>query len=99
MGAHLARLTRSRVGPFSVQDAVSPEAAAHALRPPDALVADLPRVELGEAEAEAVRHGRPIASGPGAEGAAGRLALFASGRLLAVGERVGATIKPRVVLA
>jgi tRNA pseudouridine55 synthase len=98
-GAHLAALRRLRVGPFWVRDAVSPESAADALRPPDALVADLPRRELEAAEAEAVVHGRPIPAPPEGGGDDGaRFALFAAGRLLAIAERVGGVIKPRVVL-
>jgi tRNA pseudouridine55 synthase len=98
-GAHLAALTRTRVGPFRLEDAVAPAAVTpRALRAPAALVADLPRRELDEAERGLVLHGRPIASGPGT-GDEGRVALFSEGRLVAVAERVGDALKPRVVLA
>jgi tRNA pseudouridine55 synthase len=98
-GAHLAALTRTRVGPFRLEDAVAPaEVTPRAIRDPAALVADLPHRELDDAERGLVLHGRPIASGPGA-GDEGPVALFAAGRLVAVAERVGDALKPRVVLA
>ena len=43
-----------------------------------------------------VVHGRPL---PAGAGEAGRVALFADGRLVAVAERVGEQLKPRVVVA
>jgi len=94
-GAHLAALTRTRAGPFSLEDAVAPEDAAGALRPAETLAADLPRRELAPTETEGVLHGRPIGVRDEAEGA--RVALYA-GRLVAIGERAGSVIKPRVVL-
>lgn len=98
-GAHLAALTRSRVGPFRLAEAVAPEAVtAAALRDPAPLVAELPHRELAEAERAAVVHGRPIEAGPGL-GDAVRVALFAGGQLVAVAERAGGLLKPRVVVA
>jgi tRNA pseudouridine55 synthase len=98
-GAHLRALTRTRVGPFRLEDAVAPAAVTpSALRDPAALVADLPRRELDTTERGLVLHGRPIASGPGTEDEGG-VALFSEGRLVAVAERVGDALKPRVVLA
>src|SRR5207249_11047993 len=85
-GAHLAALTRTRVGPFPLADAVAPEAVTPAaLRDPAALVADLPRQELDEAGRAAVIHGRPVMAGKG-EG--GRVALFSNGEPVAVAECV-----------
>jgi tRNA pseudouridine55 synthase len=100
-GAHLAALTRTRVGPFRLEEAVAPAAVTPgAIRNPATLVADLPRRELDEAERVLVLHGRPIAAGPGTGGGdEGRVALFCEGRLVAVAERVGDALKPRVVLA
>jgi tRNA pseudouridine55 synthase len=101
-GAHLAALTRTRVGPFRLQDAVAPAAVTPgAMRDPAVLVADLPRRELDEIEGGLVVHGRSIAAGPGTgpkTGEKGRVALFSQGRLVAVAERVGDALKPRVVL-
>lgn len=98
-GAHLAVLTRTRVGPFGLEDAVAPgEVTPDAVLDPAALVADLPRRDLDAAERGLVEHGRPITTGPAA-GDGGRVALFSEGRLLAVAEPVGDALKPRVVLA
>jgi tRNA pseudouridine55 synthase len=101
-GGHLAALTRSEVGPYRLADALPPEQVTRsALRDPAELVRDLPRRELDRDEAAAVRHGRAIPgpAGAGGEEEAGRMALFADGRLVAVAERVGAVLKPRVVVA
>ena len=95
-GAHLAALVRTAVGPFRLADAVAPEALSPAdLRDPALLVADLPRRDLTPAERDAAVHGRAVpadaASGP-------RVALFAADGLVAVAERAGDALRPRVVL-
>jgi tRNA pseudouridine55 synthase len=96
-GAHLARLTRTRVGPYRLADAVSPEEVTPGrLRDPAELVGALPRRDLDAAGRDAVMHGRPVPAGP-EDG--GRVALFAAGALVAVAERVGELLKPRVVVA
>jgi tRNA pseudouridine55 synthase len=96
-GAHLAALTRTRVGPFRLQDAVAPDAVtARALRNPAELVRDLPRRDLDEAGRTAVIHGRPVPAGD--ETWVGNVALFWSEELVAVAERVGDVLKPRVVV-
>ena len=98
-GAHLAALTRSRVGPFRVEDAVGPAAVTpHVVRDPAVLVVDLPRRELDEEERGLVLHGRSVEAGRGT-GDGGRVALFFQGCLVAVAERVGDALKPRLVLA
>src|SRR5205807_2160850 len=76
-------------------------------------VADLPRRDLDEAGRAAVLHGRPVPrdSGLGARGsgfeadvpspesrAPSPVALFAAGQLVAVADRVGELLKPRVVV-
>ena len=97
-GAHLATLTRTRVGPFRLADAVAPDGVtAHALRDPAELVRDLPARELDDAGRAAVVHGRPVPVGDGAR-ETGNVALFWSGQLVAVAERVGEVLKPRVVV-
>ncbi len=68
---------------------------AAAIRDAATLVSDLARRDLAAAERDAVAHGRPVAAGAGEEG---RVALFADGALLAVAEREGDVLKPRVVL-
>ncbi len=95
-GGHLAVLRRTRVGPFALDQAVPADRiAAGDLREPDVLVADLPRRDLDAATRDAAVHGRAI---PDA-GEEPRVALFASGQLVAVAEREGCVLKPRVVLA
>jgi tRNA pseudouridine55 synthase len=98
-GAHLAALVRTAVGPFRLADAVAPEAVtAGDVRDPATLVAHLPRRDLDEAGRAAALHGRPLPAGDEA-GEAGNVALFAAGALVAVAERVGEVLKPRVVVA
>ena len=97
-GAHLATLRRTRVGAFRLADAVAPdEVTARALRDPAELVRDLPARDLDDAGRAAVVHGRPV---PVADGTreTGNVALFWSGQLVAVAERVGEVLKPRVVV-
>jgi tRNA pseudouridine55 synthase len=95
-GAHLAALTRTAVGPFLLADAKAPESVTAAdLRPAAVLVSDLPRRALAAGERDAVVHGRPLP----ASGEADRVALFAGEELVAVGERLGDVVKPRVVVA
>jgi len=97
-GAHLAALTRTRVGPFRLEEAIAPAAVtAGAVRDPAVLVADLARRDLDQVERGLVLHGRTIRSGPGT-GEEQRVALFSEGRLIAVAERVGDALKPRLVL-
>ena len=97
-GAHLATLTRTRVGPFRLADAVAPDGVtADALRDPAELVRDLPARELDDAGRAAVVHGRPVPVGDEAR-ESGNVALFWSGQLVAVAERVGEVLKPRVVV-
>ena len=101
-GAHLAALTRTAVGGFRLADAVAPERVTwDALRSPATLVSGLPRRELDDAERTAVLHGRPVAAhGEGeAEEAGEPVALFAGDDLVAVAERAGDVLKPRVVVA
>jgi tRNA pseudouridine55 synthase len=96
-GGHLAELTRTMVGPFALENAVTPQALTPAdLKDPAILVADLPHRVLDAAEREMIVHGRPIA---GAESDGGSIALMADGGLLGVGEAGGGLIKPRLVLA
>ncbi|HUL03061.1 MAG TPA: tRNA pseudouridine(55) synthase TruB [Gemmatimonadales bacterium] len=97
-GGHLAALTRTAVGPFRLADAVPPEAATWAaLRSPATLVDGLARRQLDDAERMAVVHGRPIPAGDTPADRA--VALFAGEELVAVAERAGDALKPRVVVA
>jgi tRNA pseudouridine55 synthase len=61
-GGYLEALRRIRVGEWSVDQAVKPGAVAWTkVIPLKEVLASFPRVELTDAEAEDVRHGRPIA--------------------------------------
>jgi tRNA pseudouridine55 synthase len=98
-GAHLAALRRTAVGPLRVEDAVAPEAVTLAdVGDAAILVSDLPRRQVDGAEREAVLHGRPIAISPTTDDRR-LMAVFAGDQLLAVAERVGELLKPRVVVA
>jgi tRNA pseudouridine55 synthase len=94
-GAHLVALRRERIGRLSVADAVALDALGPdtPLLPPQAVLPDLPMRTLDAAEADAVRHGRPIAGD-----AAGTVGLLVDGALLAIGEASDGMIRPRVVL-
>jgi tRNA pseudouridine55 synthase len=65
-GAHLAGLTRTWVGPFALDNAITLDTLATAasidayLHPPEIAVADIPAVHLRPAESQAVRHGQTI---------------------------------------
>lgn len=67
--AHLAALRRTGSGPFDVRDALTldaleamtPAARDACLRPVDALLGALPRLDVGDADATALRCGRTIA--------------------------------------
>ena len=99
-GAHLAALTRTRVGPFALADAVAPETVtADSLQPADVLVRDLPRRELDAHERAAVVHGRALTIGGRGRVEQGRVALFHGGELVAVADAVEGQLKPRVVVA
>lgn len=88
VGAHLTSLRRLRVGPFDVADAIElgsdtlPDRIIAELRPPEAAVAYLRRVELSGEAREELRRGRPVESG-GAD-SEGPVALFVEGELVAV---------------
>ena len=98
-GAHLTALRRTAVGPLRVEDAVAPEAVTREqVRDAALLVAHMPRREVDKKERDAVIHGRPIAAAPIADSRA-PIAVFAGAELIAVAERVGDELKPRVVVA
>jgi tRNA pseudouridine55 synthase len=96
VGAHLTSLRREAIGPFEVAaalplDAVSADAE---LLSPAELLGHLPAVELSDAEATDVGHGREVVR----EGAEGRARLMAGGALVAVGEARETGWQPIVVL-
>jgi tRNA pseudouridine55 synthase len=101
-GAHLRRLRRTAVGPFTVAharplDRLGPDDVL----PPARAVAHLARVAVDEATAGAVRHGAVLrADEAGMEGEGPWAVVDRGGVLLAVYERRSdGTAKPSVVLA
>jgi tRNA pseudouridine55 synthase len=93
-GAHLTALRREAIGTLEVADAVPLDAVSGAaLRPPLAVLPHLALEEIGEADAQAIRHGRAVA-GAGE----GTIGLVHQGALLAIGEGAAGLIQPRVVL-
>lgn len=83
-GAHLVALRRTRIGDLSLDgaatlaglEALAPERRDALLAPVDALLADLPRADLGAGEAGRIRHGQGVRwSAP----AGSRLRLYAAG--------------------
>jgi tRNA pseudouridine55 synthase len=91
-GAYLVSLRRTETGGFRVEDAARPEALAEMgmeaarerLLPVEVLVGSLPRSDLAEMEAWAIRNGQELAARAGWE--EGERALFgASGEFIGVG--------------
>ena len=93
-GAHLVRLVRTRIGPFRLEDASSPDAPGPLL-PLERAVDHLPRMALTEDEAEAARHGRPL--GP-PDGPGFHAAVDPDGRLVGVFRDCGTRACPEVVI-
>lgn len=97
-GAHLARLTRTAVGPFRLEQAGSLEALQAgqlALLPPEQAVGHLAAVSIGPEDHPRILQGQAIrATGPGA----GPVALLCQGRLVAVARRRDGWWQPEVVL-
>jgi tRNA pseudouridine55 synthase len=89
--AYCEELERTAIGPFRVDDA-DPDRVV----PLGEALAFLPERPLDEAEAAAVRHGRPVAA-QGDETAEVR--LTAGGELLAIAEPRGDELQPVVVFA
>jgi tRNA pseudouridine55 synthase len=98
-GAHLVALRRTRVGPLDVADAVTLEAleaadeAARAawLRPPDALLAQLPAIGLADALADRFIKGQRIvldtaSRAPLQRAPAGPVRVYRGARLLGIAE-------------
>lgn len=90
-GAHLVGLRRTRVGDLDLARSVtlaeleSLDEADRAgyLQPVDALLRSLPLVNLEGEAAERFRHGNPVYL---ADGLAGKIRVYADGRLIGVGE-------------
>jgi tRNA pseudouridine55 synthase len=104
VGAHLSALRRTRVGSFTVADAVpadrldDPERVARAWISPLTALAHLPRLEVGDDEARALRHGVPVPAA-GRSPVGSPVALVHAGELLAVGAIEGEVLRARKVFA
>jgi tRNA pseudouridine55 synthase len=101
-GAYVKELRRTRVGPFTVDQAVpldaTPEEARARLLPSALALEELPRVELAPGERQALRHGRTVPLPPG-QSAAGEAAVFdAQGHALAVVAVEAGMVRPVKVL-
>ncbi len=81
-GAHMTSLRRTATAGFTEMDAIALDAVDEAaLRPLGDAVRDLPRLDVGDEDARAVSHGRPLEiEAP----APGPVALFHEDRLIAV---------------
>lgn len=101
--AHLTVLRRTAIGPHDVADALPlaalDDAAAvqRALLSPLAALPDVPRVELDDAHAQAIRHGRALDAA--AVGGQDLVLLVHAGQLLAVARVRGGRIEPHKVFA
>ena len=91
-GAHLSGLVRTRVGIFTIDDAVSLQGAEEAFRngtgetllsPIDSVLGDLPAVTVSGEETDALRQGKPLARPVEAEGRHLR-AYAPDGRFIAI---------------
>lgn len=90
-GGHLVALRRTRVGPLDLAAAVTLEALnasgederARFLLPLDALLQNLPRVDLAPDDAQRFGHGNPVDLPPGLHG---KIRVYADGELLGIGE-------------
>jgi tRNA pseudouridine55 synthase len=93
-GGSVDALRRTRLGPFSVEEAVPWEpirrgdraALVAGIRPPDRAVDHLPAVRLDAAGARRLLHGQRLAPGDLPPAAAGPCRLYAEGAFLGIGE-------------
>ena len=96
--AHLASLRRTRSGPFRVEDAVRIDdikVGAFAARPLSAAIPSMPIRALSDSDLGRVVHGNAIAADDGAQ----RIALVDSAHaLVAIADREGGELRPRLVL-
>lgn len=90
-GAHLTALRRTAVGSLTLDGAVTlaeiedrdEEARGLMLRPVDALLQTLPRIDLGKDDAQRFEHGNPVDL---PSGLAGKFRVYLADRLIGVGE-------------
>ncbi|MGL4550695.1 MAG: tRNA pseudouridine(55) synthase TruB [Gemmataceae bacterium] len=93
VGAYVASLRRTRVGPFT-PDQASRDGDVRVV-PAGLALAELPRVEVDEAAVTRLRQGQAV---PVAAADAAEVAVFAAGRAVAVGAVSGGALRPGKVL-
>jgi tRNA pseudouridine55 synthase len=95
VGAHLTRLRRTAIGPFTLAGSVPPADPGVPL-PVERAVIHLPRVDVQAEEAEAASHGSVL----GPAGLDGPYAVFGpGGRLIGIWRDDGPKARPEMVLA
>jgi tRNA pseudouridine55 synthase len=106
-GAHLGSLVRTRVGPFTLDEAhgfarleAMDEAARDGLLlPADALLGTWPAVELDPLEAQRFGHGQPVSVRPRPEGE-GPCRVYGDGRFLGTGlTDAGGCLRPKRLIS
>jgi tRNA pseudouridine55 synthase len=105
-GAYVESLRRTRVGPFTVDDALSPDTTAaearSRLQPLALALAEIPRLEVTATEAGHLRQGRQVPWGDEAAGDGSERAVFDShGSLVGIvrGEPATRSWKPDKILS
>jgi tRNA pseudouridine55 synthase len=100
--AHLTALRRTAAGPFTIAGAATLDDVANGaftVRPLRAAIPSLPVRRLDAAELGRVGHGNPVAAGNDALEDGARVALVDDEEtLIAVAERSGAELRPKLVL-
>jgi tRNA pseudouridine55 synthase len=99
-GGHAAALRRTRVGMFSVADALSPgelcpqryDEGGRGVLTLDEALAFMPSLELSDADARLAANGNELRNGP-----VGRFRAYGAGRLLGVYEGTGERARPLIV--
>jgi tRNA pseudouridine55 synthase len=102
VGAHLRALRREAIGTLRVEDAVPLERLGpDAVIPAQAVLPDLPRVELDPVARSSVAHGRAVVDvrEAGKEGREEAVALLDHGELVAIATSGDGWLRPTVVLS
>jgi tRNA pseudouridine55 synthase len=107
-GAALARLTRTRVGPYHLASAVAWTELAELrdgqslwarLLPSDSALADRPAVVLDAGQARGFAHGQSVAATPAVGGPDAIVRVYGpEGQFIGIGVRRGADVKPERIL-
>jgi tRNA pseudouridine55 synthase len=98
VGAHLTSLRREAIGRLLVEQAVPLERLSpRTLVSPRAVLGDIPTVELGSDEQDAVSHGRAVRAAAEQAGSEA-VALVAGGELVAIARNHEGWLRPTVVL-